>query len=218
VSKAVAIGAKQVRAWLANAAKESKAFVDAATRAKHHAILAGHFLHQAKAGCEHGTWLPMLKEAGITERSAQRFMAFYEGALLSAVIERDELDDSAARKLELVPAHLSDAELFKHAKEAVLHSTLPFTELLREFEIIRPFGEYDAVRHSVKIARGAKAGGQLELSFDYTVAVAGLRVLDAIDRAADEAIRPGELEDLEARLEGALVKVRERKTRVTVDA
>jgi hypothetical protein len=45
------------------------------------AIEAGHSLIEAKSLVKHGEWLPFLKEAGIPERTAQRFMALAHSGL-----------------------------------------------------------------------------------------------------------------------------------------
>jgi hypothetical protein len=50
------------------------------------AIAAGAALVEAKALCGHGAWGAWLKETGIPERSAQRYMALHRAGLKSATV------------------------------------------------------------------------------------------------------------------------------------
>jgi hypothetical protein len=50
------------------------------------AIAAGHALIEAKSLVRHGEWLPFLAEAGIHERTAQRYIALAEGNLQSDTV------------------------------------------------------------------------------------------------------------------------------------
>lgn len=58
----------------------------AANTAAERAIAAGNMLVEAKALVKHGQWLPFLKEAGIPERTAQRYMTLADARLNSDTV------------------------------------------------------------------------------------------------------------------------------------
>lgn len=51
-----------------------------------HALNAGRMLCEAKEQCGHGHWLPFLKRAGLSERTAQRWMKLHRGNLQSDTV------------------------------------------------------------------------------------------------------------------------------------
>lgn len=69
---------------------EARAAHDDAMRhsmaAAERALAAGAALAEAKSLCAHGQWLPWLAEAGIPERSAQRYMKLHNAGLKSATV------------------------------------------------------------------------------------------------------------------------------------
>jgi hypothetical protein len=61
--------------------------VNASTkRAAENALIAGRSLLEAKQLVKHGNWLPFLAEAGIPERTAQRYMTLAESDLQSDTV------------------------------------------------------------------------------------------------------------------------------------
>jgi hypothetical protein len=58
----------------------------AARLAAERAIAAGHALVEAKSLVQHGEWLPFLKQAGVPERTAQRYMALSRSGLKSDIV------------------------------------------------------------------------------------------------------------------------------------
>lgn len=57
-----------------------------ATAMAEKALEAGAALSEAKALCKHGTWANWLKNTGIPERSAQRYMKLHRAGLKSATV------------------------------------------------------------------------------------------------------------------------------------
>ncbi len=55
-------------------------------RAAEHALAAGEILTEAKALCDHGSWSRWLAEAGVPERSAQRYMLLHRAGFKSAIV------------------------------------------------------------------------------------------------------------------------------------
>ena len=51
-----------------------KASDEAAEKSAQHALDAGNLLCEAKAECQHGSWLPFLNKTGINDRRSQRLM------------------------------------------------------------------------------------------------------------------------------------------------
>lgn len=54
--------------------------------AAEHAIEAGHSLIEAKSLVKHGQWLPWLKELGIPERTARRYITLARGNVKPAIV------------------------------------------------------------------------------------------------------------------------------------
>lgn len=178
---------------------------------KEKAILAGWFFLQAKAACSHGEWSDLVAaQKAIPERTVQRYMGFTLDAIATVVGAQRELEDHELRKYEPTPNEIADKKILDAAKRAVIHSSQGSVELARELQLFRKFGEYDAVKHSAATARAAKAGAPIQFSFDFGVAMAGLRSIDAIDRASMDKLPTEKLPELRDKLRSALGKVEAR--------
>lgn len=89
LSNSLTVLAKEVRDALNVSASAEKTAISAA-------IVAGRLLNEAKAGCQHGDWLPFLSRARVPERTAQRYMR-----LASSGLKPDTVSDLGGIKATL---------------------------------------------------------------------------------------------------------------------
>ena len=91
--------------WLAalrDNLRDTHAAVKAAIKdSLRHAMAAGDILVEAKGGLKHGEWLPWLRSAGLSERTAQRYMriARERGAIEAKYDTLSDLDVTGALRL-----------------------------------------------------------------------------------------------------------------------
>lgn len=139
-------------------------------------------------------------EKQISRTSAYRYMQFVESALEWAAAEQPSLK-------------AKPAELLKAAYKVVLQSPKPFIALMRQLGEMRKFGEYDAVKYAI-----ARRGGSQQIEFSFDKVSSSLDLLAHIDDAnyvmnfGEGTDESAALEELEAKLETALNKVRAHKS------
>jgi len=199
--------------WFEKGLEEHGTLRGAIQTMKTKALTAGFFFTQAKSALGHGNWLEFIEsqtESGLTERTVRRYIGFYADALASVIGAQRKFTDEQLKAYEPTPRELADVKLLEAANHVVIHSSLGFVELCRELALFRKFGEYDAVKRSAAIARDVKAGGQIQLTFDLGIAMAGLRSLSAIDTARMESLPAAKLPELRDKLKEALDKVEAR--------
>jgi hypothetical protein len=79
LSNSLTVLADQVRTVLGESDAAEKTAIEKA-------LEAGHLLHEAKASCHHGEWLPFLERSAVPERKAQRYMKLAKSGLKSDTV------------------------------------------------------------------------------------------------------------------------------------
>ncbi len=171
-------------------------------------INAGEFFIQARNACKDGEFSILVdchkEEIGRT--TVYRFIGYVEMGLEWATTDAPKL------------AHNRD-KLLEHLKHMVVQSPKPLVAILRSLEtedgkpLMRPFGEYDAVKYAKSKLLGN--GGQIE--FEFSKVVAAIDVLthfgdDNYQFIYPEGKDPGEyLDEIETKMEAVLDRVRKAK-------
>ena len=157
-------------------------------------------------------------QKALSERTIRGYTTFAEDAIVSVLGAKKKFTDQQLK--EYTPNHneVADPKLIEAAKHAVLHSSMGFVELCRELQLFRKFGEYDAVRNAAAKARAAKNGEPVQITFDFGVAMAGLRHMALLDTVSTESLPKEKLPEIRDQLQSALVKVEARMREITLPA
>ena len=202
--------ARTADTWISEALSHTEK-AKAAFRNFHlHTLNAGVFFIKARETAGEGNFGTLLLNYSkqISRRSAYRYMEFAEAALTWAKQERPDL---------------SDPELLNYARSMCLQSPREFIALLRSETVngqhlLRPFGEYDAVRYQSR-----KLGQSTPVKFNFSK---GLTVLDTLAHLdapefvfdlPDGTSQVEALAELEQKLELSLTKVRAVRSTLTIE-
>jgi hypothetical protein len=186
--------------WMIKGIAESNAGQKRFRETKVHAMNAGMCFIRAREAVKEGNFELFLETflSRISRRTVYCHMAFVQAALEWAAAEKPELASEPTR-------------LFEHAKTMVMMSPKPFVALMRQIGEMRKFGEYDAVKYQTRNLLG-DGGRQMEL--DFAKVCSSIDLLSRIDEASftwelpEGKDRGAALEEIEVKLETALVKVR----------
>lgn len=206
--------------WFEQGMEEHGSAKAALQSIKTRALTAGYFFAQARAACPHGEWTRFVEsqKCGIPERTLRRYMEFYTDAVVTVIGAKRGFTDAQLKEYQPTEKELGNKKILEDATSIVIHSSQGFVELSRELGLFRKFGEYDAVKHAAAVARAAKAGAPIQINFDFGVAMAGLRSLEAIDRAKVDQLPAEKLPELRDKLQSALAKVLGRIKEITFEA
>ena len=186
---------------------------------KEKALLAGWFFLQARRACPHGEWGDFIaSQKAISERTIRGYTTFAEDAIVSVLGANKKFSDQQLKEYIPNDKEVADPKLIEAAKHAVMHSSIGFVELCRELSLFRKFGEYDAVKSAAAKARAAKDGQPVQITFDFGVAMAGLRHMALIDSVAPEQLPKEKLPEIRDQLQSALTKVEARMREITLPA
>lgn len=186
----------EARRWFEAGVKCNVDFLESWRRARATAINAGFLFIKSRSLCSELEWSALLADEA--ERIKPRTVQFYMQLAQAA------LDWAKAERPELAGAKLQEFAL----KSVMLMSPKPLVALLRDLRIMRPFGEYDAVKYAQK----KLGGGQFE--FDFAAVLKPLDDLLHFGEANYQFIYPEGVDTVEfmsaveAKLEAALARVR----------
>lgn len=197
MSNLSSITIKKLNGYMASGLAEHAEFVKAFHKAKAHAFRAGWFFLKAQAEITEGDWVDYLATYSnkVSTTTVYRYMDFAHEAMKWAESVHPNLDGDA---------------LVKAALDMAMQSPKGYIALCRQLELMRKFGEYDAVKYAQKRI----GGGSNQVEFKFT---AGLTTLDMLTKLGEpdfnlvfpEDRQPAEcLAEMESKLETALEKVR----------
>ncbi len=190
---------KEVQNWFNAGVEEAERFKQDWARARARAINSGFLFLKARSLCPPGEWELFTENnsALIKPRTVRFYMQLATAALEWAREQNPKLTGEKAQAFAI--------------REVMLMSPKPLIALLRDLRELRPFGEYDAIKHAQKKLRT----GQIEFAFTDLLAP-----LEALSRFGDEnctfTFPEGRDElsvitEVEAKLEAALARVRQMK-------
>lgn len=180
--------------WFREGIAEHQKFLAAFRSAKEAAFNAGLYFLSAKAAHKHGEFEQFadLFREQVSVRSVRRYMEFSTECLEWAKSDRPDLK--------------SLAKLQDHARALVLQSPKGMVALCRELQLMRKFGEYDAVKYA-RNKTSDRDEPQLFFSFEEFESALQPLVRNQAPQLKDLAV--SSLQKLEADLAAAAATVRE---------
>ena len=196
---------KKLNGFMAAGLAEHSEFLKAFHKAKCHAFRAGVYFLKAQAEITEGDWSDYLVtfEDKISRTTVYRYMAFADEVIKWAKASNPTLSGDA---------------LASAALDMAMQSPKGYIALCRQLELMRKFGEYDAVKYAQKRI----GGDSKQVEFKST---SGLSTLDMLSRVGEPDFnlvfpddrKPAEcLTELESKLETALQKVRALRNSVAI--
>lgn len=191
---------KKLNGLMAAGLAEHAEFVKAFHKAKAHAFRAGWFFLKAQIEITEGDWTDYLASYSdkVSATTVYRYMAFAH---------------EATKWAEAVYPNLTGDALTKAALELAMQSPKGYIALCRQLELMRKFGEYDAVKYAQKRI----VGDSNQVEFKFVSSITTLDMLTKIGDADFNLVFPDDrkpaecLTELESKLETALEKVRAMK-------
>jgi len=209
----------EAKKWMERGIEEALGARVALQSVKEKALLAGWFFGNARRKIPHGEWEEFLQAYNaVSSRTVRSYIAFAEDVIVTVLGQKKKFTDDQLKNYQPSHAEMEDPKLLEAGKHAVLHSSIGFVELCRELSLFRKFGEYDAVRNAAAKARAAKGGEPVQITFDFGVAMAGLRHMALLDQVSTEHLPKEKLPEIRDQLATALSKVEARMKEITLNA